>query len=168
MDKGTPIKNTSIELNTLEGRENAISTLDEIYDTSQKRPDSWLHVNHLPNDRTKHIDYVIYYFDKDNISEAELQQKQTYRDEFFKKLEKEGFVIYYLRSNFDNKKNVYALLHCSLERLMKEAERLELEMRLKYVGLIIKIICKKFLFFILSMIFQVKQHILFIVIVINI
>lgn len=87
--------------------------------------------NYFPNEPTKHIDYVIYYKEAKNTKSA-----QRWREKFFDALESEGFQLYTIKKDREGKENikvVYKLLHCSLERLMEEAERIQLEVPLKDV-----------------------------------
>ena len=93
-------------------------------------------LNYFPNN-AKHIDYVIYYKE---IEDAE-KQIESNRKKFFKKLELEQFDLYFLKQNDvknSNVKHVFVLLNCSLERLMEEAERLNLELPLKQVSILIE------------------------------
>lgn len=88
----------------------------------------------FPNDRKKHIDYVIVYKE---FTEEELQKKkkmrvQKIRELFFEKLKKESFDIHNLKYlNAKNETVVYALLSCSTERLLEEIAQLNYEMKLK-------------------------------------
>lgn len=83
----------------------------------------------LPNANEKCIDYVIFY-EKAPETETKLIRK---RNEFFMQLSAELFEVHFLEFDFDNKKYVYALLHCPIERLMEEGETMRLEMRLRNV-----------------------------------
>ena len=93
----------------------------------------------FPNQNDKHIDYVIVY--EEDFSLQDEQQKQPnenstrMRENFFAKLRQEQFEIHFIESIEDKKKTIYALLHCSIERLYEEAEAFRLEMRLKNVFL---------------------------------
>jgi hypothetical protein len=89
----------------------------------------------FPDDNSKHIDYIITY-KKLNDKDDDKGRIEKLRDQFFKKLIRESFDIYYLDLNLSrkNKSNVvFALLHCPNERLLKEAEIVRLEMKLKNV-----------------------------------
>ena len=96
-------------------------------------------LTNFPNSNSKHIDYVIIY---EAFTELDLKKKENYlihsiREEFFNQLKKDSFYIYYIEQELngdDNKKTlIYALLHCSNERLLQEAENIRLEMKLKHV-----------------------------------
>jgi hypothetical protein len=91
----------------------------------------------FPNQNDKHIDYVVVYEEEILPQGGELKQQSEnlmrMRENFFAKLRQEQFEIYFIESMEDKKKTVYALLHCSLERLYEEAEAFRLEMRLKNV-----------------------------------
>ena len=94
----------------------------------------------FPDDSGKQIDYVIKYrekkLDDNEVNDAEEENRKTYRETFFEYLEKEGFHVYYLKDEKDNHFDVYALLNCSLNRLLQEAENIKLQMKLKTVNLI--------------------------------
>lgn len=89
----------------------------------------------LPNANDKHIDYVICYevVDKADISCADLKARER-REQFFQQLKQESFEIYNIEQVKDGRTFMYCLLHCPVKRLMKEAEYLRLEMRLKNVN----------------------------------
>ena len=94
-------------------------------------------LNYFPNNNKKHIDYVIYYKETPHINSC--KEKVQFRTKFFKQLMEEDFDFYYLKQkdvDDENVTHVYVLLNCSLERLMDEAERMEIEMPLKPVGII--------------------------------
>ena len=86
----------------------------------------------FPGDNNKHIDYVIKY--KHEYDDASTKQK---RINFFNRLKEEGLETYEIKiENKDEKcDTVYVLVNCSLDRLLKEAENIKLEMRLKTVNL---------------------------------
>lgn len=86
----------------------------------------------FPNYNSKHIDYVIIYkYDQDNVDDKEIRKKNEIRKEFFKHLELEEHIqVYYLRFSKDDEVHVYALLHAPMERLLEEAEKVKLQMRL--------------------------------------
>ena len=93
-------------------------------------------MNYFPNDRKKHIDYVIHYKE---ASANDTKFVKDIRENFFKALEKEGFSLQRItvdRDKNDNSKSVYVFLNCKLERLMEEAERTHLEVPLKNVKII--------------------------------
>jgi hypothetical protein len=83
-------------------------------------------LTNFPND-TKRIDYVIVF---EKFSDP---QKNLVRSALFDKLKEESFDIYKIESESKSKKYVYYLLHCSKERLYKEAELTRLEVKLKNV-----------------------------------
>jgi hypothetical protein len=89
---------------------------------------------HFPNDNTKRIDYVLVYkFTDSEAVEHEHEKKEQVRQKFFEALREESFEIY--TAEFKASENhVYALLHCPLERLFKEAELVKMEMRLNNVS----------------------------------
>lgn len=90
----------------------------------------------LPNENRKHIDYVVVH-QKFNPVEActhrHLIKSEKKRKEFFIQLMRESFEIYNIEYEIDKKIYVFSLLHCSLERLMEEAEAIRLEVKLKNV-----------------------------------
>ena len=88
----------------------------------------------FPNDNSKRIDYVITYkFDDDEVNEEDARVKQEMRDLFFKQLEEEKIETYFIRFKRDRTNHVYALLHCSMDRLFDEAQRTNHQMRLNNV-----------------------------------
>lgn len=89
----------------------------------------------LPNANDKHIDYVICYevVDKTDISSSDLKARER-REQFFQQLKQESFEIYNIEQVKDGRTFMFCLLHCPVKRLMKEAEYLRLEMRLKNVN----------------------------------
>lgn len=92
----------------------------------------------LPNANDKHIDYVLVYrniADDDAKINRRFKRKCTEnRKRFFERLEKETFEIKNIQMDDEKNEFVYALLHCSTERLLKEAEYTNLEMKLKKVS----------------------------------
>lgn len=118
-------------------------------------------LTHFPNDNSKRIDYVVAYkYDRkhdhqqpvaangggqqqqqhsiDVDSDArrerdEFEEREDLRRKFVLKLQEEGFDVEFLRRNHSDYVSVYMLLHCNVERLLKEAERTKLEMRLNNV-----------------------------------
>jgi hypothetical protein len=88
----------------------------------------------FPNDNLKHIDYVIVYevHSNDNPDEK-INEINKMREDFFIQLKKESIDIYTIEYEENDKKYIYALLHCSLDRLLQEAETIKLEMKLKNV-----------------------------------
>lgn len=92
-------------------------------------------LNYFPKCKTKHIDYVIYY--KETLETQSNNELLKFREKFFKKLKQEEFDCYFLKeTDIKNQSltHVYVLLNCSLDRLMDEAERIELEWPLKPVS----------------------------------
>ena len=87
----------------------------------------------FPNENEKHIDYVIVY--KDNEKNKNVVYKEAVRNEFFQKLLEENVQIKFLEFKTENENHVYALLHCPNERLMVEAEKTKLPMRIDEVNL---------------------------------
>jgi hypothetical protein len=92
----------------------------------------------LPNANDKHIDYVLVYR---NIADDDTKINRRFkrkcienRKRFFERLEKETFEIKKIQMDDEKNEFVYALLHCSTERLLKEAEYTNLEMKLKKVN----------------------------------
>lgn len=108
--------------------ENSNSELDNGDETSLEHKNLF---NYFPNQPTKQIDYVIVYKESENTKNAEKS-----REKFFNTLETKGFEIYTIKKQDEGEENVkivYKLLHCSLEKLMEEAERIQLELPLKDV-----------------------------------
>lgn len=103
---------------------------------------------HFPNDNTRHIDYVICYTyekkmeedigpheDEDDIEKREQYAiKEATRRRFLHRLKQEGFEIKDIKFTINDHVHVYLLLYCHIERLLQEAERTRLEMRLNNVG----------------------------------
>ena len=88
----------------------------------------------FPNDNSKHIDYVIVYGEVMNQDESiENSKARYYREAFFELLKREGLEMHYLEENRSKQKRVYALIHCPLEKLLIEAESINLRMPLKDV-----------------------------------
>ena len=84
-------------------------------------------LTNFPNDDTKRIDYVIVFEKLDD------PQKNLVRNALYAKLKEESFDIYAIEGENKSKKYIYWLLHCSKERLYKEAELTRLEVKLKNV-----------------------------------
>jgi hypothetical protein len=103
---------------------------------------SQLKLNYFPGDQTKHIDYVIYYTEKnmdgDENSRAnkKIKKRKAIRFKFFDELKsKEGFEIERIVKNEeDDETSNYMLLNCSFQRLLQEAERMSLVLPLKNVN----------------------------------
>ena len=91
-------------------------------------------LNYFPKRTNKHIDFVIYY--KETTETQNSKEIKKFRTKFFKQLKYEGFDLYYIKQRDFKDETVtyvYVLLNCSLDRLMDEAERMELELPLKLV-----------------------------------
>ena len=89
----------------------------------------------FPNENEKRIDYVIVYKIGDEKSNDNFIN--AIREEFFQKLRQENVEI--KRIEFKNEKQnlIYAILHCPNERLMIEAEKIKLAVRInkvRYLG----------------------------------
>ena len=92
-------------------------------------------LNYFPHDQAKQIDYVIHYTEVRNVKNLEAERM---REKFIKQLEeKEGFITHKIikkkLQDSNDSYSIYLLLHCSLERLMQEADRMGLELPLKDV-----------------------------------
>ena len=88
----------------------------------------------FPNTNDKHIDYVLVYENLDSVPNGRFKKKcLANRKIFFDRLQKESFEIYTLEAKSKNDDMTYALLHCATERLLKQAEYINLEMKLKMV-----------------------------------
>ena len=75
--------------------------------------------NYLPNDQSKHIDFVIYFKDSQE-TERNIDLRKA-RLKFINQLtEKENFEIQNIVKRKDETISTYLLLHCPLKRLMKE------------------------------------------------
>lgn len=88
--------------------------------------------NTFPNQNDKPIDYVIV-FEKLDRADEKSRFIIDIRDAFFSELKKESFELYYVDYKNGSTTQTYALLHCSADRLYKEAENIKLAMRLKEV-----------------------------------
>lgn len=85
----------------------------------------------LPDDNSQHIDYVIKYVEENEKKEDE---HECYRKYFLEQLEMENIIVKKIRfEKNDTENHVYLLLHCPMERLLKEADVINLEMQLKTV-----------------------------------
>jgi uncharacterized protein YtpQ (UPF0354 family) len=91
----------------------------------------------FPNQNEKLIDYVLVYDKLDESHHTKSQSKLIARRAFFDKLKEEKFSIYEIEHKCENKTKIYALLNCSTERLLEEAELIRLEMILKNVRIFI-------------------------------
>jgi hypothetical protein len=90
-------------------------------------------LNYFPTNPNKHIDFVIYY--KETTETQNSREIKKFRSKFFKKLKQEDFDLCYIKQrDTESLTYVYVLLCCSLDRLMDEAERMQLELPLKPVS----------------------------------
>ena len=106
-------------------------------------------LNYFTNDQSKHIDYVIQYddesldlpLDRKTRRNKNIIKRKHLRNKFLLQLiTEEKFEIHKLVKKIDDKKTSnYLLLHCSLERISKEAERMKMEMPVKNVTVLILI-----------------------------
>jgi hypothetical protein len=90
----------------------------------------------FPGDNNKIIDFVIYFKETDD------GKVKNNRRHFFRQLEKEDIETFFIKveGRTPGTKNIFALLNCSSDRLMAEAERLELEVPLDEQVTILKAI----------------------------
>lgn len=90
----------------------------------------------FPNDNSKHIDYVLIYRDlNDTGNDDDFRFKcRNSRKKFFDRLAAESFEIYNIDVNRSKSTYTYVLLHCKTDRLLMEAEHINLEMKLKTVS----------------------------------
>ena len=88
----------------------------------------------FPNQNNKLIDYVIVYEKNDHENHEHYQRKEIQKA-FFNKLKSQGFEIYELEHKHGEKNVIFALLNCSMDRLLEEAELSRLEMMLKNVNI---------------------------------
>ena len=87
----------------------------------------------FPNENDKQIDYVIAF--KDNENNKNVEFKDAVRDEFFQKLRQEGLEVKLIEFKTEKEFHTYALLHCPNDRLMIEAEKLKLPVKINKVQL---------------------------------
>ncbi len=86
----------------------------------------------FPNDNSKCIDFVLFYEENLFQQNENVVEENRIRSEFFTQLKIEKIDSYDLEFERDEKyKKVIKLLHCSLDRLFREAEKIKLEMPLK-------------------------------------
>jgi hypothetical protein len=105
----------------------AANTNQRIVNTHPQLPTSF------PNQNSKHIDYVLTYKYNLNGNQTEFNKNELVRRSFLDRLRGEGLEIEFLRYKEKNNVNVFALLHCPVERLLIEAERLKFQMPIKQV-----------------------------------
>lgn len=90
----------------------------------------------FPSQNKKHIDYVITYKDHTDDNQEKRAKKVKERKIFFEKLqEEEGLEVEILEFGTGEELHNYALIHCPLERLMVEAEKIKLNMKLNDVNI---------------------------------
>jgi hypothetical protein len=88
----------------------------------------------FPNDNSKHIDFVITYkYDTDREQKESHKTKEAIRDGFVDLVKKENIDVYTIRHVDGDDCTVVHLLSCSMDRLLNEAEKTKLEMRLSNV-----------------------------------
>jgi hypothetical protein len=88
-------------------------------------------LNCFPNSNEKHIDYVIScrYNESDEGSPS-FEHKEAIRNHFVERLKEESIEVYVIREKERDKIAVFYLVHCPPERLLIEAERVKLEMKI--------------------------------------
>lgn len=85
----------------------------------------------FPNDNQKRIDYVIAYkYDQKDQDDESFQKKEAVRQEFLKLLHNETINVYTIKFRKKDDWHVYYLLNCPIDRLLDEAERVKLEMKI--------------------------------------
>jgi len=89
----------------------------------------------FPNQNDKLIDYVIVYEKPGDEKEKHSERKKIVQKAFFDKLKLQGFDIYEIEDEHDEKRIVFALLNCSMDRLLEEAELSRLELIIKNVNI---------------------------------
>jgi hypothetical protein len=87
----------------------------------------------FPNQNSKHIDYVLTYKYNLHSSQAEFNKNDLVRKSFIDRLRSEGLEVEFLRYKEKNNVTVFVLLHCPVERLLIEAERLKFQIPIKQV-----------------------------------
>ena len=88
----------------------------------------------FPNQNDKLIDYVIVYEKPGDEKEKHFERKKIVQKAFFDKLKSQGFDIYEIEDKHHEKTIVFALLNCSMDRLLEEAELSRLELIIKNVN----------------------------------
>ena len=86
----------------------------------------------FPNHNDKHIDYVIAYTQNDD--DKDQAEREANRAAFFKEVREQDIEVKFIEFKTGKENHVYALLHCSIDRLMAEAEQVNLDMKLDKVG----------------------------------
>lgn len=89
----------------------------------------------FPSQNKKHIDYVVTYKDHTDDNQEKRAKKVKERKIFFDKLQEEGLEVEILEFGTGEELHNYALIHCPLERLMVEAEKIKLNMKLNDVNI---------------------------------
>lgn len=88
----------------------------------------------FPNSNDKHTDYVLVYKELTESDDIDFKLKcSANREIFFERLAKESIEVYKIERQTNEFKVTFALLHCKTERLLREAELINLEMKLKMV-----------------------------------
>ena len=90
----------------------------------------------FPNKNSKHIDYVITYKQIENkvVKNEKDEEKKRMRKVFLDHLTKtEKLEIKELKFTTGKEDHVYILIHCPVKRLMVEAEKVHLDMKLDKV-----------------------------------
>ncbi|RNA37458.1 hypothetical protein BpHYR1_031974 [Brachionus plicatilis] len=129
-------KSTAIISQNLKKNSNRMNFIKENYSKCEKRKfrmEEPQITSCFPNDNTKRIDYVIFYkYSEQSVDSEDFKLKETNRNNFLDAVQKESIILNKeLKFKTKNETNHYILLHCPLERLLKQAERIKLEMRLK-------------------------------------
>lgn len=87
----------------------------------------------LPNCNQKRIDYVIKYFLPLDEDPNKNIKKETFINLFLDELSKDSIEVYKLEIKTKQKKHFFGLIHCPLERLLVQADKIKFEMQLKNV-----------------------------------
>jgi ribosomal protein L21 len=91
-------------------------------------------LNCFPNDNTKHIDYVIMHkYSKKDKENEKFAAKDAIRKEFIERVKGSKIDVYTIRKKDGDDRTVFYLLSCSMDRLLDEAETVELQMKLANV-----------------------------------
>ena len=105
----------------------------------------------FPNQNHKHIDYVIAYkYNESEKNHKEFIRKEIVRRIFFDRLREETLELEFLAFKEDKKIQVYILIHCPMERLFIEAEKLKHQCRLNSVSMKNLFLSFSFLFLVLN------------------
>ena len=99
----------------------------------------------LPNSNAKPIDYVIKYsLELNDEDESKDSHKENVINLFLNELSNETLEVYRLEIKTKQKKHMFVLVHCPLERLLAESEQIKLIMKLKDVRVILDSFIKRF------------------------